>query len=116
MQTAAIQQDAAVVPALAPDRDWWRSAVIYQIYPRSFQDSNGDGIGDLKGIAARLPHVANLGADAIWVSPFFMSPMRDFGYDVSDYEDVDPIFGTLTDFDSLIAEAQRLGRAGGQSL
>jgi alpha-glucosidase len=93
----------------APDKDWWRGAVIYQIYPRSFQDSNGDGIGDLKGIAARLPHVANLGADAIWVSPFFMSPMRDFGYDVSDYEDVDPIFGTLTDFDSLIAEAHRLG-------
>jgi alpha-glucosidase len=93
----------------APDRNWWRGAVIYQIYPRSFQDSNGDGIGDLKGIAARLPHVANLGADAIWVSPFFMSPMRDFGYDVSDYEDVDPIFGTLTDFDSLISEAHRLG-------
>jgi alpha-glucosidase len=93
----------------APDKNWWRGAVIYQIYPRSFQDSNGDGIGDLKGIAARLPHVANLGADAIWVSPFFMSPMRDFGYDVSDYEDVDPIFGTLTDFDSLIAEAHRLG-------
>jgi alpha-glucosidase len=93
----------------APDKNWWRGAVIYQIYPRSFQDSNGDGIGDLKGIAARLPHVASLGADAIWVSPFFMSPMRDFGYDVSDYEDVDPIFGTLTDFDSLIAEAHRLG-------
>lgn len=93
----------------APDKNWWRGAVIYQIYPRSFQDSNGDGIGDLKGIAARLPHVANLGADAIWISPFFMSPMRDFGYDVSDYEDVDPIFGTLADFDSLIAEAHRLG-------
>ncbi|WFR95834.1 alpha-glucosidase family protein [Rhizobium tumorigenes] len=91
------------------DKNWWRGAVIYQIYPRSFQDSNGDGIGDLKGIAARLPHVASLGADAIWVSPFFMSPMRDFGYDVSDYEDVDPIFGTLADFDSLIAEAHRLG-------
>ncbi|KAA0699548.1 alpha-glucosidase [Neorhizobium sp. P12A] len=93
----------------APDKDWWRGAVIYQIYPRSYQDSNGDGIGDLKGIAARLPHVAGLGADAIWISPFFMSPMRDFGYDVSDYEDVDPIFGTLADFDSLIAEAHRLG-------
>jgi hypothetical protein len=90
---------------LTADKDWWRGAVIYQIYPRSFQDSNGDGIGDLKGITARLPHVANLGADAIWISPFFTSPMRDFGYDVSDYENVDSIFGTLVDFDSLIAEA-----------
>ncbi|MGO6908161.1 alpha-amylase family glycosyl hydrolase, partial [Rhizobium ruizarguesonis] len=78
-----------------PDKDWWRGAVIYQIYPRSYQDSNGDGIGDLKGITARLPHVASLGVDAIWISPFFTSPMRDFGYDVSDYENVDSIFGTL---------------------
>ncbi|WP_337266129.1 beta-galactosidase BglA [Oryzifoliimicrobium ureilyticus] len=90
------------------DKDWWRGAVIYQIYPRSYQDSNGDGIGDLKGITARLPHVASLGADAIWISPFFTSPMRDFGYDVADYEDVDAIFGTLIDFDGLIAEAHRL--------
>lgn len=94
---------------LTADKDWWRGAVIYQIYPRSFQDSNGDGIGDLKGITARLGHVASLGADAIWISPFFTSPMRDFGYDVSDYCDVDPIFGTLSDFDALIAEAHRLG-------
>jgi len=94
---------------LAPDKDWWRGAVIYQIYPRSFQDSNGDGIGDLKGITSRLSHVAALGADAIWISPFFTSPMKDFGYDVSNYEDVDPIFGTLADFDALIAEAHRLG-------
>ncbi len=94
---------------LTVDKDWWRGAVIYQIYPRSFQDSNGDGIGDLKGITARLPHVAALGVDAIWISPFFTSPMRDFGYDVSDYENVDPIFGTLVDFDTLIAEAHRLG-------
>lgn len=94
---------------LTADKDWWRGAVIYQIYPRSYQDSNGDGIGDLKGITARLPHVAALGADAIWISPFFTSPMRDFGYDVSDYENVDSIFGTLVDFDSLIAEAHRLG-------
>ena len=94
---------------LAPDRDWWRGAVIYQIYPRSFQDTNGDGIGDLKGITARLPHVAALGVDAIWISPFFTSPMKDFGYDVSNYKDVDPIFGTLRDFDALIAEAHRLG-------
>ncbi len=94
---------------LTADKDWWRGAVIYQIYPRSFQDSNGDGIGDLKGITARLPHVASLGADAIWISPFFTSPMRDFGYDVSDYENVDSIFGTLVDFDTLISEAHRLG-------
>ena len=93
----------------AVDQDWWRGAVIYQIYPRSFQDSNGDGIGDLKGITARLPHVAALGADAVWISPFFPSPMRDFGYDVANYTDVDPMFGSLSDFDGLIAEAHRLG-------
>ncbi|WP_313291451.1 beta-galactosidase BglA [Rhizobium rhizoryzae] len=92
----------------APDADWWRGAVIYQIYPRSYQDSNGDGVGDLKGITARLPHIAALGADAIWISPFFPSPMKDFGYDVSNYVDVDPMFGTLSDFDSLISEAHRL--------
>ncbi|MBC8131086.1 MAG: alpha-glucosidase [Rhizobiaceae bacterium] len=89
--------------------DWWRGAVIYQIYPRSFQDDNGDGIGDLKGIARRLGHVAELGADAVWLSPFFTSPMKDFGYDISDYRGVDPIFGTLADFDALIVEAHRLG-------
>ncbi len=93
----------------APDRDWWRGAVIYQIYPRSFQDSNGDGIGDIGGIIERLHHIAELGADAIWVSPFFKSPMKDFGYDVSDYRDIDPMFGTLADFDALIGEAHRLG-------
>lgn len=96
-------------PELAPDRDWWRGAVIYQIYPRSYQDSNGDGIGDLAGIIQRLPYVARLGADAIWISPFFKSPMKDFGYDVSDYCDVDPMFGSLDDFDALIAEAHALG-------
>ena len=93
---------------LIPDSDWWRGAVIYQIYPRSYQDSNGDGVGDLKGIMARLPHIAELGADAIWISPFFKSPMKDFGYDVSDYVDIDPIFGSLADFDAMIAEAHRL--------
>ena len=94
---------------LAADRDWWRGAVIYQIYPRSYQDSNGDGIGDLSGIIHRLPHVASLGVDAIWISPFFTSPMLDFGYDVSDYRDVDPMFGTLGDFDALVARAHGLG-------
>lgn len=94
---------------LVPDPDWWRGGVIYQIYPRSYQDSNGDGIGDLKGIAERLPYVASLGVDAIWISPFFKSPMKDFGYDVSDYCDIDPMFGTLADFDDLLAKAHALG-------
>ena len=101
-------------PSARPDvvsghEDWWRGAVIYQIYPRSFQDSNGDGIGDLSGIVQRLGHVARLGADAIWISPFFTSPMLDFGYDVSDYKNVDPMFGTLSDFKALVSRAHELG-------
>ena len=88
---------------------WWRGAAIYQIYPRSFADSNGDGIGDLAGITERLGHVADLGVDAVWISPFFTSPMHDFGYDVADYRSVDPIFGTLADFDALVARAHGLG-------
>jgi alpha-glucosidase len=90
-------------------KDWWRGAVLYQIYPRSFQDSNGDGIGDLRGATRRLDHIAGLGVDAIWLSPFFTSPMLDFGYDVSDYREVDPMFGTLSDFKSLLARAHELG-------
>ena len=110
MQSVAVLAGTETrAPAPAVDRDWWRGAVIYQIYPRSFQDSNGDGIGDLRGILMRLPHIASLGADAIWISPFFRSPMRDYGYDVSDYNDVDPMFGTLEDFDAVVAEAHRLG-------
>ena len=88
---------------------WWRGGVIYQIYPRSFQDSSGDGCGDLNGITSRLDYVADLGVDAIWISPFLKSPMKDFGYDVMDYLDVDPIFGTLRDFDRLIAQAHERG-------
>lgn len=95
--------------SMEPQADWWRGGIIYQIYPRSFQDSNGDGIGDLAGITARLGHIASLGADAIWISPFFTSPMKDFGYDVSDYCDVDAMFGTLADFDALTARARELG-------
>jgi Glycosidases len=91
------------------DSEWWRGAVIYQIYPRSFQDSDGDGIGDLKGIVDRLEHVAKLGADAVWLSPINRSPMEDMGYDVSDYYDIDPLFGTLADFDALLARAHELG-------
>jgi alpha-glucosidase len=93
----------------APNNNWWRGAVVYQIYPRSFQDSNGDGIGDLPGITQRLEYVAKLGADAVWLSPFFTSPMKDFGYDVSDYCNVDPMFGTLEDFKKLLARAHELG-------
>ncbi|PBB82400.1 alpha-glucosidase [Mesorhizobium sp. WSM3879] len=89
--------------------EWWRGCVVYQIYPRSFQDTTGDGSGDLKGVTSRLAHVASLGVDAVWLSPFFKSPMADMGYDVSDYRDVDPMFGTLEDFDALVAEAHRLG-------
>ena len=88
---------------------WWRGAAIYQIYPRSFADSNGDGIGDLPGITRRLDYVAKLGVDCVWLSPFFTSPMRDFGYDVADYCGVDPIFGTIDDFDALVGRAHELG-------
>ena len=88
--------------------EWWRTAVIYQVYPRSFADGSGDGIGDLPGIRSRLPHLARLGVDAVWLSPFYRSPQQDAGYDVADYRDVDPLFGTLDDFDTMLAEAHRL--------
>jgi len=90
---------------MQPQNDWWRSAVIYQIYPRSFADSNADGIGDLPGILHKLDYVASLGVDAVWISPFFKSPMKDFGYDISDYRAVDPIFGTLEDFKDILRAA-----------
>ncbi len=88
---------------------WWKSAVCYQVYPRSFCDTNGDGVGDLEGIRAHLDHIVSLGADAIWLSPFFRSPMRDYGYDVSDFCDVDPLFGDLDAFDRLLADAHASG-------
>lgn len=91
------------------DKNWWKGAVIYQVYPRSFQDDSGDGIGDLRGITRRLDHVADLGADAVWLSPIFASPHADMGYDISDYTDIDPLFGTLADFDALVARARLLG-------
>jgi alpha-glucosidase len=89
--------------------DWWRDAVIYQVYPRSFADGNGDGIGDLPGIISRLPEIAALGVDAIWLSPFYTSPQNDAGYDVADYQDIDPVFGTLADAEELIRTAHDLG-------
>jgi alpha-glucosidase len=92
-----------------PGRPWWQPGVVYQVYPRSFQDSNGDGIGDLPGITERLEYLAWLGVDAVWLSPIFRSPMADFGYDVADYRDVDPIFGTLADLDALVTRAHELG-------
>ncbi|MDN3557791.1 alpha-amylase family glycosyl hydrolase [Halomonas maura] len=101
MTLSQLRQDAR--------HDWWRGATIYQIYPRSFMDANGDGIGDLPGITARLEHVASLNVDAIWLSPFFTSPMDDFGYDIADYCDVDPMFGTLDDFRALVDRAHELG-------
>ncbi len=100
---------------LAPERSahdplpWWKRGAIYQIYPRSFADSDGDGVGDLEGIRSHLDHVASLGVEAIWLSPVFPSPMADFGYDVSDYCDIDPTFGTLADFDRLVADAHARG-------
>ncbi|WP_170464801.1 alpha-glucosidase [Ruegeria arenilitoris] len=100
-----VQNTVELENATKASADWWRGGVIYQIYPRSFQDSNGDGIGDLKGITQRLDYIASLGVDAIWISPFFKSPMKDFGYDVSDYRDVDPMFGTMADFKELLDQA-----------
>lgn len=92
-----------------PGSEWWRSGVIYQIYPRSFADQNGDGMGDLPGITSRLPKLKELGIDAVWLSPFYTSPQKDAGYDVADYRDVDPLFGELSDFDDLVSKAHELG-------
>ena len=88
---------------------WWETAVIYQIYPRSFQDSNADGIGDLNGITSRLDYIANLGVDAIWISPFFKSPQKDFGYDVSDYYEIEVDYGTMEDFEEFLEQAHLRG-------
>ena len=94
---------------LPEDCRWWERGIIYQIYPRSFKDGNGDGIGDLCGIRERLDYLQWLGVDAVWISPIFPSPMADFGYDVSNYTDIDPIFGTLAEFDALLADVHRRG-------
>jgi alpha-glucosidase len=109
MTATSLMTEPKMIEEPAIDRDWWRGAVIYQIYPRSYQDQNGDGVGDLVGITSRLDYVADLGVDAIWLSPVFTSPMKDFGYDVSDYRGIDPSFGTLEDFDHLVQKAHSLG-------
>ena len=100
---------ALIHPGSPPDSPWWRSAVIYQIYPRSWADLDGDGVGDLPGITSRLPYLRDLGVDAVWLSPFYTSPQADAGYDVADYRDVDPLFGTMADADALLAAAHDLG-------
>lgn len=105
----AREPSAQAAAQRASASDWWRGAVIYQIYPRSFHDASGDGVGDLRGITAKLGHVARLGVDAIWISPFFPSPMKDFGYDLSAHCAVDPLFGTLEDFEDLLARAHQMG-------
>src|SRR4051794_38612140 len=102
----SIIRHTRMVPDATP---WWRDATVYQVYPRSFQDSDGDGVGDLEGIRRRLPYLAWLDVEAVWLSPIYPSPMADFGYDISDHCDVDPLFGTLADFDRLAAEAHSLG-------
>jgi alpha-glucosidase len=100
---------ASASPSAAGATKWWRTAVIYQVYPRSFADSDGDGVGDLHGVTSRLPYLRDLGVDAVWLSPFYVSPHADAGYDVADYRQVDPVFGTLEDADAMIAEAHELG-------
>ena len=108
--TLSISLSAAppATPKPQPSTDpWWKHAVVYEIYPRSFQDSNGDGIGDLNGITSRLDYLHDLGIDAIWVTPFYPSPQIDFGYDIADYTAVDPQFGTMADFDRLVSEAKK---------
>ncbi|MET1019839.1 MAG: glycoside hydrolase family 13 protein, partial [Microterricola sp.] len=109
MSNDRVEAFAPASPVGARGQEWWRTAVIYQIYPRSFADASGDGIGDLPGITARLNSLAGLGVDAIWLSPFYTSPQKDAGYDVADYCDVDPLFGTLADFDAMTKKAHELG-------
>ena len=89
--------------------EWWKTTIVYQIYPRSFQDSNNDGTGDLRGIESRLDYFVDIGVETIWLSPIFQSPMADFGYDISDFREIDPIFGTMADFDSLVQAVHSRG-------
>ena len=105
----ANETTSATTGDIASVAPWWHDAIIYQVYPRSYLDTNGDGVGDLPGITAKLDYIAGLGVDIVWLSPFFKSPQKDFGYDIADYCDVDPMFGTLADFDALVAKAHSLG-------
>src|ERR1700739_998406 len=98
---------AAPAQSAGENPNWWKNAVIYEIYPRSFQDSNGDGIGDLHGITSRLDYLQELGVNAVWLTPIYSSPQVVFGYDISDYDNIDPQYGTLADFDRLVAEAHK---------
>ncbi len=107
--TSTMTSPLAPIGESRPGAEWWRTAVIYQIYPRSFADASGDGIGDLRGITARLDDLVSLGVDAVWLSPFYRSPQHDAGYDVADYCDVDPLFGTLADFDDMLGQAHARG-------
>ncbi|MCQ0022479.1 glycoside hydrolase family 13 protein [Streptomyces somaliensis DSM 40738] len=107
--TQHLAAPAPAAPATGTDTGWWREAVIYQVYPRSFADADGDGMGDLQGVRSRLPYLRDLGVDAVWLSPFYASPQADAGYDVADYRAVDPVFGTLHDADALVREAHALG-------
>src|SRR5512136_1468222 len=109
IKTAGHSMDNPQSAIQNPKSDWWRDGIIYQIYPRSFADSNGDGVGDLPGITSRLDYLHWLGVDALWLSPIYPSPLADWGYDVSNYHDVDPVFGSVADLDRLIAEAHARG-------
>jgi len=108
-QTPPTAESSATKSAQANStgQEWWRHAVLYEIYPRSFQDSDGDGIGDIKGMTSRLDYLHELGIDAIWITPMYPSPGVDYGYDISDYTAIDPVYGTMADFDILVAEAKK---------
>src|SRR3954451_1850342 len=103
------QTQAAPILEATPATEWWRNAIVYQVYVRSFADANGDGIGDLAGVRARLPYLRDLGVDALWFSPWYPSPMADTGYDIADYRSIDPAFGTLAEAERLIVEARAFG-------
>jgi alpha-glucosidase len=105
--TARAQTQTSSAQSQPTGAEWWRHAVIYEIYPRSFQDSDGDGVGDIKGITSRLDYLHDLGIDAIWITPMYPSPGIDYGYDISDYTAIDPLYGSMADFDNLVAEAKK---------
>ena len=108
-KSAVVVNYSAMMEKPAEKHEWWQTGIIYQVYPRSFMDSDGDGVGDLRGVLDRLDYLQWLGVDCIWLSPIYPSPMADFGYDVSDYTGISPLFGTLDDFDALLAETHKRG-------